>query len=105
MKHILLILVLGHIAVIPSLTFAADCMKQAEEAAINSEKKDKNKEKFQAKNTLKVIDLSILKANGVKKDEESISTEIYDSKGSFVPYDILLKKESCKIVTVKSTTL
>ena len=97
MKHILLILVLGHIAVIPSLTFAADCMKQAEEAAINSEKKDKNKEKFQAK--------SILKANGVKKDEESISTEIYDSKGSFVPYDILLKKESCKIVTVKSTTL
>lgn len=100
MKHLLLLLALGRIAVIPSLSFATDCLKQAEEAAINSEKKDNNKEKFQAKNTLKVLN-----AYGVKKDEELISTEIYDSKGSFVPYDTVLKKEKCKIVTVKITTL
>jgi hypothetical protein len=105
MRHFLMTLALIVLAGVPALTFATDCKKQAEEAAISSAKKEDKKLQFHAKNTSIDTDKENLKAYGVKKDEESIFTEIYDSKGAFVPYDVLLKKKNCKIISVKATTL
>ncbi len=88
-----------------SLSFGENCKKAAEEAAISKEKKANKSEKLKAKNTEMLTDPGALKAYGIKADEDSFSTEVYDSKGAFVPYDIVVKKGNCKIVSVKATTL
>lgn len=73
------------------------CQEQAEAAAITKEKESNKKEKFQVKNTVKEVTDS--------KTEETYTTEVYNSNGGFVPYDIVVKKAGCKIISVKATTL
>lgn len=72
------------------------CQEQAEAAALAKEKELNKQDKYQAKNTSKTLD---------SKTEETYATEVYNSKGGFVPYDIVVKKAGCKILSVKATTL
>lgn len=72
------------------------CQEQAEAAAIAKEKELNKQDKYQAKDTSKKTD---------SKTEETYSTEVYNSKGGFVPYEIVVKKTGCKILSVKATTL
>jgi hypothetical protein len=81
------------------------CMKQAENAAIAEEKKENKKEKYQAKNTERTLDSKVLKAAGIKDDEEIFTTEVHNSKGAFSMYDVLVKKAGCKILSVKSASM
>ena len=88
------------ILIFSSQVFAAaevSCQEQAEAAAIAAEKESNKKEKFQVKNTVKEVTDS--------KTEETYTTEVYNSNGGFVPYNIVVKKAGCKILSVKATTL
>ena len=72
------------------------CQEQAETAAIAKEKELNKQDKYQVKETSKKID---------SKTEVTYTTEVYNSKGGFVPYEIVVKKAGCKILSVKATTL
>ena len=88
------------VLVFSSSAFSAaeiSCQEQAEAAAIANEKESNKKEKFQVKNTVKAVTDS--------KTEETYTTEVYNSNGGFVPYNIVVKKAGCKILSVKATTL
>lgn len=91
-------LILISILILSTTAFSAElnCQKKAEAAAVSLEQKENKKEKFQAKNTTKEVS---------SKDQETYVVEVHDSKGSFVPYDVVVKKSDCKIISAKATTL